>query len=141
MLYGGDGNDYYLDGGDGNDTIDGGEGDDTLYGGNGNDYLIGGAGDDTFILSSAQGSSSVIKDFGNGDDKLQVYEEYFAGLSNAGNNFFANVSNVSSMKTSFAFDTASGNLYFSDNKTADHATLIAHFEGQQNLTAQSFIIG
>lgn len=92
----------YIDGGAGNDTIKGGKGNDTLIGGAGNDDLFfglgrdtvtGGTGDDTFHfmvppgtgkntfgftsvssgwVSSKLKAPSVITDFGNGDDKIDL---------------------------------------------------------------------
>ena len=86
---GGDGHDYIdgrsdndtLLGGDGNDTILGAAGNDTLQGNNGDDFLfgqqnddllssdagkdtlIGGSGVDDFVITSAAGSTTVIRDF------------------------------------------------------------------------------
>ena len=76
-LYGEEGNDI-LYGGTGDDRLDGGVGNDLLVGGSGNDTLIGGDGDDTFVWNFGdQGTarapaSDVVKDFGNGNDKLDL---------------------------------------------------------------------
>jgi len=76
-LIGGDGNDI-LYGGAGDDTLFGDAGDDHLYGGPGDDTLIGGAGDDVFYwLDGDAGTVStpahdVVKDFGNGNDTLDL---------------------------------------------------------------------
>ena len=77
VLLGGAGNDT-LTGGAGNDFLKGGAGNDTLAGGVGNDTLIGGDGDDTFVWNFGdQGTAQtpaadVVKDFGNGNDKLDL---------------------------------------------------------------------
>jgi len=77
VLLGGAGNDI-LTGGTGNDFLKGGAGNDRLLGGQGNDTLIGGDGDDVFVWSkSDQGTieapaTDVVKDFGNGNDKLDL---------------------------------------------------------------------
>jgi surface adhesion protein len=76
-LFGDEGNDI-LYGGTGNDYLDGGTGNDILVGGKGNDTLIGGEGDDIFVwLKGDQGTvaapaADVVKDFGNGNDKLDL---------------------------------------------------------------------
>ena len=76
-LDGGAGNDLLV-GGAGNDTLTGGAGNDRLLGGQGNDTLIGGDGDDVFVWSKGdQGdkttpAADVVKDFGNGNDKLDL---------------------------------------------------------------------
>jgi surface adhesion protein len=91
-LFGDEGNDI-LYGGTGNDTLDGGSGNDILVGGQGNDTLIGGEGDDIFVwLKGDQGSvtapaADIVKDFGNGNDKLDLHdllqgEEKVTDLSN-----------------------------------------------------------
>ncbi len=86
ILYGGTGNDTLdggagndlLVGGAGNDTLSGGTGNDRLLGGQGNDTLIGGDGDDVFVWSKgdqgtiAAPATDVVKDFGNGNDKLDL---------------------------------------------------------------------
>ncbi|WP_019508258.1 peroxidase family protein [Pleurocapsa sp. PCC 7319] len=64
------GNDY-LKGGHGNDSIFGGQGNDTLDGGQGQDHIFGGRGNDTFVLTPGSGVN-IIKDFINGEDKLQL---------------------------------------------------------------------
>jgi Ca2+-binding RTX toxin-like protein len=90
-----------IDGGAGNDTIKGGAGNDTLIGGAGNDHIYfglgrdkvtGGTGDDTFHFMLPPGTGkntftfggnggwvstklkdpSIITDFGNGDDKIDL---------------------------------------------------------------------
>ena len=71
ILTGGAGDDTIL-GGSGNDSMQGNDGDDFLYGlededslssGAGKDTLIGGSGVDNFIITSASGATTVIRDF------------------------------------------------------------------------------
>lgn len=74
VLLGLGGNDT-LHGLGGNDRLEGGEGNDTLIGGKGNDILIGGAGNDTFVWNADDRGGNyhdVVKDFGNGEDKLDL---------------------------------------------------------------------
>jgi len=67
-----------LFGGAGDDILYGQGGNDTLHGGAGNDILHGGAGEDIFIWldgdagTVADPAQDVIKDFGNGNDKLDL---------------------------------------------------------------------
>ncbi|MGM0831926.1 MAG: type I secretion C-terminal target domain-containing protein, partial [Pseudomonadota bacterium] len=67
-----------LDGGEGNDILVGGAGNDTLIGGSGNDILIGGDGDDIFLWRDGDEGTTgapvvdVVKDFGNGQDTLDL---------------------------------------------------------------------
>jgi len=67
-----------LYGGAGNDILYGQGGNDTLIGGKGDDILYGGAGDDTFRWENGDAGTvgnaahDVVKDFGNGNDKLDL---------------------------------------------------------------------
>ena len=72
-----------LYGGTGFDRLEGGAGADTLYGGTDSDRLEGGAGDDTliggsdgyadtFVYNVRSGDQDVIKDFGNGNDRIAL---------------------------------------------------------------------
>lgn len=79
-LFGGKGGDI-LDGGRGNDKMFGGKGDDAVYGGGGNDRLdggngtdfyTGGGGADTFVLRKNDAGGAYVKDFGRGDDKIDI---------------------------------------------------------------------
>ena len=106
-LYGNDGDDYlhgnigndYLSAGAGNDLVNGSEDDDVVIGGNGEDILIGGLGDDILIgeyylegegwsydyaadtfLYSYDFGNDTIRDFGYGDDILDVRNMGFANL-------------------------------------------------------------
>jgi hypothetical protein len=59
----------------GNDRLEGGDGNDTLIGGKGNDVLVGGTGNDTFVWTADDRGGNyhdIVKDFGNGDDKLDL---------------------------------------------------------------------
>ncbi|MGH8438554.1 MAG: type I secretion C-terminal target domain-containing protein, partial [Pseudomonas sp.] len=77
ILTGTDGNDTLL-AGTGNDTLYAGKGNDVLVGGKGNDSLLGGDADDVFLwVQGDQGTTKVpaadvVKDFGNGNDKLDL---------------------------------------------------------------------
>jgi Ca2+-binding RTX toxin-like protein len=79
VIKGGNGNDTILGGkgkdtlwgGNGDDTIDGGSKNDVIYGGPGNDTLTGGAHNDTFVFQTLSGNS-VVTDFTNGADKLDM---------------------------------------------------------------------
>jgi Ca2+-binding RTX toxin-like protein len=63
--------DDLLRGRGGDDGISGRGGDDNIGGGRGKDQLVGGSGDDTFVFGSNTGRD-VIRDFGNGDDLIDV---------------------------------------------------------------------
>jgi Ca2+-binding RTX toxin-like protein len=63
--------DDLLRGRGGDDGISGRGGDDNIGGGRGKDQLVGGSGDDTFVFGRATGRD-VIRDFGNGDDLIDV---------------------------------------------------------------------
>jgi len=65
---------FYVDGGDGNDTIAGGNGNDTLYGGDGNDVVDGNRGNDTAYLG--KGDDLFIWDPGDGSDFINGGEDY-----------------------------------------------------------------
>ncbi|PSS45550.1 immunoglobulin-like domain-containing protein, partial [Pseudomonas sp. BBP2017] len=77
ILTGTDGNDTLL-AGTGDDTLYAGKGNDVLVGGKGNDSLLGGDDDDVFLwLQGDQGTTKVpaadvVKNFGNGNDKLDL---------------------------------------------------------------------
>ena len=72
-LLGGAGGDSALAGGNGNDSVDGGAGDDRLLGGAGRDTLIGGPDDDTFRFNSWEGGGrDLVRDYGNGDDVIEL---------------------------------------------------------------------
>ncbi len=72
-LHGGIGNDL-LYGGFDNDKLWGGPGDDKLIGGDGTNELEGGTGDDTFVVETGSYDKAIIKDFGNGNDKIDLTE-------------------------------------------------------------------
>jgi len=78
-LYGYKGNDY-ISGRGGRDVLNGGEGSDRFFGGSGNDLIIGGGGKDrlwgeggkdTFRIEKGT-SYSIIKDFSDGADRIQL---------------------------------------------------------------------
>lgn len=70
-LFGGNDNDT-LNGGLGNDTLEGGNGNDLLIGGEGNNILNGGAGQDSFRLNNVFGVNTLIADFDEVDDTIQI---------------------------------------------------------------------
>ena len=74
MIFGDDGDDTFLCGGDGRDVVDGGAGNDTLSDGWGQDRLIGGDGNDTFELVP-DGEPDLIEG-GKGNDTINIH---FAG--------------------------------------------------------------
>ena len=78
-LSGGGGNDE-LFGGAGKDQLNGSNGNDQIDGGRGSDNVKGGRGKDVFVLSTGAGSDT-IRDFKNGQDKLQVSGISFSDLS------------------------------------------------------------
>ena len=66
----------------GRDKLVGGAGSDFLMGGTGNDKLKGGGGADIFVFDSAGGHDSV-KDFGRGNDVLEISSVFWSGVSTA----------------------------------------------------------
>ena len=84
-LWGHRGNDILL-GGDGADILRGNRGNDTLRGGRGFDTLVGGLGNDTFQLEPENlVSHGVIKDFRQGQDKLELLDDDLGGSFYFGN--------------------------------------------------------
>ncbi|QTP55295.1 retention module-containing protein [Billgrantia sulfidoxydans] len=84
---------YEITGTDGDDVVHGTEGDDTLAGGAGHDTLIGGEGDDVFQWQLGdQGEEGVpatdtIKDFGLGEDVLDLVDLLQSGSTDSIDNF------------------------------------------------------
>jgi Ca2+-binding RTX toxin-like protein len=153
ILYGGTGNDILdggagndlLVGGAGNDTLSGGTGNDRLLGGQGNDTLIGGDGDDVFVWSKndqgtiAAPALDVVKDFGNGNDKLDLSDllqgednstnlSKFLHFDREGNNTVLKVSSSGDLSTTGTnFDqkiTLEGVQWNAANTAADQNALI-----------------
>jgi Ca2+-binding RTX toxin-like protein len=82
---------YYINAGQGDDTVTGGvardflvggAGNDTLDGGIGNDSLLGGGGQDKFLFSTTLGATNVdtVVDFNVADDSVVLDSSVFAGL-------------------------------------------------------------
>ncbi|MFO1070923.1 MAG: calcium-binding protein [Geminicoccaceae bacterium] len=130
-IYGGSGNDT-LFGGGGNDilggdnhvdTLFGGDGNDRIRGERGNDLMYGGRGDDTFVIRTADDSSSSfgiekIYDFDtNGNDKIELT------FTDADSTVDGN-QNFSFIGTS-AF-SAAGQVRFSTNATTGTVTISAN---------------
>lgn len=69
-LTGGSGNDF-LQGGAGADRLTGGDGDDSFIGGAGKDRITGGAGDDSCNYNASTGGADRI-DLGSGDDTINI---------------------------------------------------------------------
>ncbi len=69
-IYGGDGNDFLV-GGAGNDLLVGGPGDDSFIGGGGSDRILGGDGADTALLNIATDGGDAV-DLGGGLDSVRV---------------------------------------------------------------------
>lgn len=70
FVSGGRGDDVLYGQGD-DDTVVGDRGDDTLYGGTGDDILVGGRGEDIFVHIAGD-NLTVIDDFVQGQDKIQL---------------------------------------------------------------------
>jgi len=80
-MYGGGGLDV-LNGGTGKDYLFGDNGNDILNGGAGNDSMTGGDGADTFIFEAqATANYDKVKDFTNGDDRLDLSSFGFASFA------------------------------------------------------------
>ena len=71
-LSGGEGNDR-LQGGAGRDRLAGGKGNDVLSGGSELDQLTGGEGSDTFVFARSRNTVDEIRDFGSGQDRIEIY--------------------------------------------------------------------
>ena len=56
----------------GDDVINGGDGEDTIDGGNGNNYIEGGADSDIFVIASNSSGYTVIGDFEDGIDRIDL---------------------------------------------------------------------
>ena len=131
VLLGLGGNDT-LHGLGGNDRLEGGAGNDTLIGGPGNDVLIGGAGNDTFVWTAADRGGNyhdIVKDFGNGDDKLDL-SQLLVGVSDASN------PNVLDDYLSFSFTASDTVISISSSGDVANAASI-----DQTITLQNTLLG
>ena len=75
--------DYYIDGGAGNDTIAGNDGNDTIIGGKGNDSLAGGNGSDIFVYANGDGND-IITDYEE-EDIIRITSGTVSRISTASN--------------------------------------------------------
>ncbi len=116
IVNGGDGDDNIrggrdndiLNGGSGDDDLKGDRGNDTLDGGDGEDILIGGLGLDTFTFSSLTDStdegSDFIKDFTQGEDKIDLQLLGFTGLNDVTISTESNLTIVSDNNSTFSIE-------------------------------------
>ena len=124
--------------------------DDFLIGNGGKDVLVGGAGDDAFIFNTAPNAQTevdTIRDFGNGQDRLEFIRSKFANIGPVGglieSAFYSgdNVTNAHDKDDRFIFNTKTGDLYFdSDGTGAAATTLIGMFTPGTQLSAANFKI-
>jgi len=142
---GGSGNDFLVGGG-GNDALNGRVGNDKFIGGGGNDILTGGVGSDTFIFNAAPDASTnvdSIRDFGVGDDTIQLDDAVFVGLS-AGPlavGAFALSTATAEADDRIIYDQSTGNLFFDANGGArDNVMLFATLTNKASITAADFFV-
>ncbi len=141
----GDVGDDTLNGGDGMDRLEGGGGDDRLEGGDGSDIYIGGGGEDRFVFRNPDGALDRIRDFGSGEDVIEIFGADFGGLEIGTLNpdFFVSNKTGSALDDDdfFIFNTKTRVLSFDADGagTAETATQIARFDGVL-LTANDFLI-
>jgi len=129
--------------------ITGNSGNNVINGARGNDSLDGGAGDDIFRFASTLNASTnrdSIGDFVSGQDKLQLENAIFTGLTALGTlnaaNFVSGAGIVAADANDFIlYDTNTGVLaYDRDGNGASLAVAFAELVGQPALTAVDFIV-
>jgi Ca2+-binding RTX toxin-like protein len=146
ILLGEDGNDR-LSGGAGLDIVNGGAGADRLSGGGGSDILLGGGGADRFVLDGRLNSKTnvdTIGDFSTRDDRLELDNAVFGGLSEGGLSASAFVTgrNARDAGDRIIYDRSSGKLYFDADGTGSAAkVLFAVLDNKPSLDAGDFIVG
>lgn len=131
-----------------NNRILGLEGNDFLNGSTGNDTLTGGGGNDTFVFTTALNASTnvdTITDFNVVDDRIQLENAIFAGLSTgtlASAAFRANTTgNAADATDRIIYETDTGNLYFdADGDGAGTKILFAKLDAGLSLTNADFLV-
>ncbi len=136
----------FLVGGGGNDVLSGQAGDDRFIAGGGNDVLLGGAGDDAFIFNAAPSPATnldTIRDFGRGDDTMQLDDAVFLGLAAGAlsSNAFALATAAAEADDRVIYDQGTGNLFFDpDGGSRDNATPFAMLSSKASITAADFFV-
>jgi microcystin-dependent protein len=147
-LNGRDGQNDFLAGNSGNNTINGFSGNDTIRGGLGNDMLTGGLGQDLFqFLTQANSAANhdTITDFSIADDTIQMDNAVYALLGANGvlaANLFKNIFlGAQDADDSVLYDQATGNLYYDSNGlAAGGAVLFADVTDGLALTNLDFVV-
>lgn len=132
---------YYINAGQGDDTVTGGTGKDFLVGGAGNDVLdggvgadslLGGGGQDQFSFSTALGAANIdtIVDFNVADDSFVLDSSVFVGLMEGALSADAFVMGTAAMDASdrIIYDSAGGRLLF-DRDGSDTGFAAVQFAG------------
>lgn len=132
-------------GGAGKDTIEGGSGKDVLSGGMGVDVLTGGKDGDRFLFDAALGSGvDVIKDFGNGKDKIVLDDDIFTDVGLIGKlakSAFTVGSKAGDESDRIIYDREAGLLlYDPDGKGGQKAVVFAEIEDGLKLSHKDFDI-
>lgn len=142
-IYGNDGNDVLYAGTGWYDLLDGGSGNDKLVSGTGLAYFYGGLGKDVFFVSGGREYDVTIRDFKQGEDKIDVsalgiasLEQYLKGTG-SGKIVIDNVALANLKATDFIFDTGPGrNLEGGANTTILYGSVhndILHGHGDKLL--------
>ncbi len=162
-LIGGNGNDSLYGGNglsnfsDARDTLNGGSGEDFLVGDMGNDILIGGSSADRFgFLGGREFVSEflgvdIIRDFGDGEDRILLAKTVFANLSGdtdsviERNEFVAVIDDATAMTREelIVYSTSTGNLFYNENGASSsfgEGGQFATLKGQPELIAEDIIL-
>lgn len=137
-------NEYYINGGQGNDSIQAGNLDDVLIGGSGNDTLIGNAGDDTFVggtgadsILGGAGTDTVTGlgtdgyfDIQDGADQINLANSNVAGVVAPGEALFDTVfiGGASQVRVSFVSGQVGNDNVFRDAISA--SGLAVHLQAE-----------
>ena len=136
--------DYYIDGGAGNDTIAGNDGNDTIIGGKGNDSLAGGNGSDIFVYANGDGND-IITDYEE-DDIIRITSGTVSRISTASNGdvIFTIGSGKITLKNAgnkiITYEDSNSEKHFYPinlNSTGTSATLLAEY-GKDEFNAVTF---